>query len=187
LHQLPPLHAADAAFSALATESGRAPQEADWQARGTAIAALIGDRPPDAILVEHYPFGRRPFRREVAEMLAFRAALTNKPYVSVSSVRDILVARKPARAAESAEGAWQVVTPRVDGCHLGGTGDAFCALFLGHFLRAGAAGTALERAASAMFTLVERTHASGADELCLVAAQDDFAPATPRFRAQRLD
>lgn len=92
--------------------------------------------------------------------------------------------------AESGEGAWQVTTPRLAGRagdHLGGTGDAFCALFLGHFLRAGAAGTALERAVSAIFALVERTLVSGADELCLVAAQDDFDPATPRFRAQRLD
>jgi hypothetical protein len=40
---------------------------------------------------------------------------------------------------------------------------------------------------SAMFDLVERTQESGADELCLVAAQDGFDPATPRFRAQRLD
>jgi hypothetical protein len=37
-----------------------------------------------------------------------------------------------------------------------------------------------------MFALVEHTLARGADELRLVAAQDDFDPATPRFRAQRL-
>jgi pyridoxine kinase len=92
--------------------------------------------------------------------------------------------------AEGREGAWQVTTPNLAsraGGHLGGTGDAFCALFLGHFLRAGVAGTALERAVSAMFALVERTLAGGADELCLVAAQDGFDPASPRFRAQRLD
>jgi pyridoxine kinase len=92
--------------------------------------------------------------------------------------------------AEGAEGAWQVTTPRLSAGgagHIGGAGDAFCALFLGHFLRAGAASTALERSVSAMFSLVERTLASGADELCLVAAQDGFDPARPRFRAQRLD
>ena len=97
--------------------------------------------------------------------------------------------------AESGEGAWQVTTPRLTGGaggidgdgHIGGAGDAFCALFLGHYLRASGIGAALERAVSAMFELVERTHASGADELCLVAAQDGFDPAIPRFRAQRLD
>ncbi len=103
LHQLPPLRAADAAFSALATEAGQTPEEADWQARSAALAALIADRPPDAILIEHYPFGRRPFRHEIAEMLEFRATLTNKPYASVSSVRDVLVARKSERAAEAAD------------------------------------------------------------------------------------
>jgi pyridoxine kinase len=60
-------------------------------------------------------------------------------------------------------------------------------LFLGHYLRAADTGLALERAVSGMFDLVERTQESGADELCLVAAQDGFDPATPRFRAQRLD
>jgi len=88
--------------------------------------------------------------------------------------------------ADDGRGAWLVSTPRLP-IAPGGTGDAFSALFLGHYLRAADARLALERAASAMFDLVERTAASGADELCLVAAQDGFDPATPRFRAQRLD
>jgi pyridoxine kinase len=88
--------------------------------------------------------------------------------------------------ADGAEGAWLITTPRLP-IAPGGTGDAFSALFLGHYLRSGDVGLALERAVSAMFDLVERTRASGADELCLVAAQDAFDPPTPRFRAQRLD
>ena len=88
--------------------------------------------------------------------------------------------------ADEAEGAWLITTPRLP-VTPGGTGDAFSALFLGHYLRAADTRQALERAVSAMFGLVERTQASGADELCLVAAQDGFDPATPRFRAQRLD
>ena len=88
--------------------------------------------------------------------------------------------------ADEAEGAWLITTPRL-AIAPGGTGDAFSALFLGHYLRTGDTRQALERAVSAMFELVERTQASGADELCLVAAQDGFDPATPRFRAQRLD
>jgi len=88
--------------------------------------------------------------------------------------------------ADEAEGAWLITTPRLPVAP-GGTGDAFSALFLGHYLRVANARQALERAVTAMFELVERTQASGADELCLVAAQDGFDPATPRFRAQRLD
>jgi pyridoxine kinase len=88
--------------------------------------------------------------------------------------------------ADDAEGAWLITTPRL-AIAPGGTGDAFSALFLGHYLRTADSRLALERAVSAMFDLVERTQASGADELRLVAAQDAFDPATPRFRAQRLD
>jgi len=87
---------------------------------------------------------------------------------------------------DSAEGAWLITTPRLP-IAPGGTGDAFSALFLGHHLRTADTRLALERAVSAMFELVERTHARGADELRLVAAQDAFDPPTPRFRAQRLD
>jgi pyridoxine kinase len=88
--------------------------------------------------------------------------------------------------ADAAEGAWLVTTPRLSVAP-GGTGDAFSALFLGHYLGSADTALALERAASAMFELVERTQASGADELRLVAAQDAFDPKTPRFRAQPLD
>jgi pyridoxine kinase len=88
--------------------------------------------------------------------------------------------------ADAAEDAWLVATPRL-ALAPGGTGDVFSALFLGHYLRSADARRALERAVSAMFDLVERTEASGADELRLVAAQDAFDPTTPRFRAQRLD
>jgi pyridoxine kinase len=88
--------------------------------------------------------------------------------------------------ADSAEAAWRITTPRLP-IAPGGAGDAFSALFLGHYLRAADLRLALERATSAMFDLVERTQASGADELRLVAAQDAFDPASPRFRAQRLD
>ena len=88
--------------------------------------------------------------------------------------------------ADDAESTWLVTTPRLP-IAPGGTGDAFSALFLGHYLRAADTRLALERAVSAMFDLVERTASGGADELRLVAAQDAFDPVTPRFRAQRLD
>jgi pyridoxine kinase len=87
--------------------------------------------------------------------------------------------------ADDPDGAWLIATPRLP-LSTGGTGDAFSALFLGHYLRMGDTRQALERAVSAMFALVAHTLARGADELALVAAQDEFDPSTPRFRAQRL-
>ena len=87
--------------------------------------------------------------------------------------------------ADSASESWLVTTPRhpVD---LGGTGDAFSALFLGHYLATADLRPALERAVAAIFALVARTHASGADELQLVAAQDELPAPTTQLRAWRL-
>jgi pyridoxine kinase len=161
---------------------------------GAGIPELIRDRlVPAAAIVTPNRFeleflSGRPVASVDDARHAARALLALGPALVV--VTGLPVAGGLCVLAEGAEGAWQVTTPSLAdhaGSHLGGTGDAFCALFLGHFLRSGAAGTALERAVSAMFALVERTVASGADELCLVAAQEDFDPAIPRFRAQRLD
>jgi pyridoxine kinase len=41
-------------------------------------------------------------------------------------------------------------------------------------------------ASAAIFAVVERTHAAGADELQLVLAQDELAEPTARFRARRV-
>jgi pyridoxine kinase len=73
--------------------------------------------------------------------------------------------------------AWLILTPRLPR-HFSGTGDAFSALFLGHYLRSAAIRTALERAANAMFTLVEITARRGDTELSMIAAHDAMtAPA----------
>jgi pyridoxine kinase len=92
---------------------------------------------------------------------------------------------KVAVLAASVAEAWLLTTPRhpVD---LGGTGDAFSALFLGHYLVTSDLRLALERAVSAIFALVEATHAARADELLLVAAQDELVAPTRRLRARRL-
>ena len=88
--------------------------------------------------------------------------------------------------ADSADEAWLVATPRLPLAIGGGTGDAFSALFLGHYLAAGELRTGLERAIAAMFALVERTCAAGAEELCLVATQDELVAPGCRFAALRL-
>jgi pyridoxine kinase len=88
--------------------------------------------------------------------------------------------------ADTAEEAWLVATPRLPLAVGGGTGDAFSALFLGHYLAAGELRAGLERAVAAMFALVQRTSAAGAEELELVAAQDELVDPAPRFPAVRL-
>jgi pyridoxine kinase len=87
--------------------------------------------------------------------------------------------------ADNASETWLVTTPRrpID---LGGTGDAFSALFLGHYLKTSDLRLALERAVAAIYTLVEATDAAGADELQLVAAQDQLVAPTRRLRARHL-
>jgi pyridoxine kinase len=62
----------------------------------------------------------------------------------------------------------------------------FSALFLGHYLAAGELRAGLERAVAAMFALVARTSAAGAEELELVAAQDELIDPPRRFAAVRL-
>jgi pyridoxine kinase len=88
--------------------------------------------------------------------------------------------------ADTAEEAWRVATPQLPLSIGGGTGDAFSALFLGHYLNAGELRAGLERAVAAMFALVERTCAASAEELELVAAQDDPVDPGRRFPSVRL-
>ena len=67
-----------------------------------------------------------------------------------------------------------------------GTGDAFSALLLGHSLLAPDLKTGFERAASAIFTLVEMTERLGEEELSLIAAQDCLVKPEVRFKAEAL-
>ncbi|MGI9510611.1 MAG: pyridoxal kinase [Geminicoccaceae bacterium] len=97
----------------------------------------------------------------------------------------------PKRPAElsmlavSREERWLIHTPRLERA-FSGTGDAFGALLLGHYLLAPDLKSALERAASAIFSLVELTAERGEEELSLVAAQDEFAASAPRFSAVQI-
>ena len=88
--------------------------------------------------------------------------------------------------ADMADEAWLVSTPQLPLAIGGGTGDAFSALFLGHYLMTAELRGGLERAIAAMFALVERTSEAGAEELELVAAQDALVAPGPRFPALRL-
>jgi pyridoxine kinase len=87
--------------------------------------------------------------------------------------------------ADAAEASWLVTTPRLPRL-VHGTGDLFSALFLGHHLRRRDIKVALELASAAIFAVVERTHAAGADELQLVLTQDELVDPAARFPARRL-
>jgi pyridoxine kinase len=87
--------------------------------------------------------------------------------------------------ADTEDGSWACTTPRLE-VSLNGTGDAFTALLLGWWLRTGSVPEALSRAVSAMYALVEQTHAERSRELVLVAAQDSFAEPARLFPAERV-
>jgi predicted glycosyltransferase len=92
LAQLPAATIADEDFSTLLDADG---------ARD-ALLDLYRTTDPEVVLIELFPFGRRQFRFELLPLLEAIHASKRRPRVA-SSVRDILVARKPGRAEESAE------------------------------------------------------------------------------------
>jgi len=100
--QLPPVRAADAAFSALVDAGGNAVDET-WRAgRRRALLACFDSARPDLLVLETFPFGRRKMRFELLPLLARAEQAKKKPRI-VCSVRDVLQQRKPSRSAESAE------------------------------------------------------------------------------------
>ena len=90
--------------------------------------------------------------------------------------------------AVTGDGAWLCRTPLIDlDPPRNGTGDAIAALFLGHFLRSGSVASALSLAMSALYGLLERTHAAGTREIQLIAAQDDYAQPPQVFGAEQVE
>ena len=76
-------------------------------------------------------------------------------------------------ACVSDEGAWLVTTPMLPMTVRGG-GDVTAAIFLAHYLTDGPQ-VALRRTAATMYAVLERTHASGSQEMLLVAEQEAIA------------
>jgi pyridoxine kinase len=76
-------------------------------------------------------------------------------------------------ACVTADGAWVVTTPMLPMTVRGG-GDVTAAVFLAHYLTDGPR-VALGRTAATMYAVLERTHASGSEEMLLVAEQDAIA------------
>jgi pyridoxine kinase len=82
--------------------------------------------------------------------------------------------------AVTGEGAWQVVTPRLDRTFTG-SGDLTAAMFLAHYLRSGSAAQAVGQTADIVYSVLKQTTDSGLSELQLVAAQDEIVTPTYHF------
>ena len=93
---LPPLRAADAAFSAIVDGDGRPADAALWAARADTIARTVDRVRPDALILETFPFGRRAFRAELAGLLDRLIETPDRPLIA-ASVRDILVRHNDPR------------------------------------------------------------------------------------------
>ena len=81
------------------------------------------------------------------------------------------------------DGAWVVRTPKLP-IDLSGTGDLFAALFFHHWLERRSVRDALTRTASSVFGIVSATHAGGAGELAIVAAQQELVSPSRVFSAE---
>ncbi|WP_211103878.1 glycosyltransferase family protein [Skermanella pratensis] len=98
--QLPPARSADKSFKRLVGEGDRPLDDAWRERRRAALLDLADAVDPDILLLETYPFGRRPFRFELLPLLE----RPGRPRVVAASVRDILVAKDdPAREVEMAD------------------------------------------------------------------------------------
>jgi predicted glycosyltransferase len=98
--QLPPARAGDSGFGSIVDADGR-PIDDAWRTRRRELLLSVFERyAPAAVLIEMYPFGRRPFRFELLPLLEAAAARRPRP-AALCSVRDILVSKAdPSRTAE---------------------------------------------------------------------------------------
>ena len=86
---------------------------------------------------------------------------------------------------DTADGAWQVVTPRLERTFTG-SGDLTAALFLAHYLEGDHAGEAMGRTADVVYSLLKATTDAGSDELLLVGAQEQLVNPDHHFAVERL-
>ncbi len=89
--------------------------------------------------------------------------------------------------AVTPDAAWRIVTPLIAFEIMpNGTGDAVAALFTVHWLESGDIASALGKAASSIWAVLDATRAMGERELQLVAAQDRLVSPPRRFVPERL-
>lgn len=98
---LPPVRAGAGSLSALLHPDGLPFDAGARDRRRDILLAQMAARPPDVLIVEAYPFGRRQMRFELLPLLAQQAGRAKRPLIA-SSIRDILQGdRSPERVAET--------------------------------------------------------------------------------------
>ncbi|MEM6616302.1 MAG: glycosyltransferase [Pseudomonadota bacterium] len=85
--ELPPCRASDDTIQTLVDARGAPINDTWWEERADALAATFHAFQPDILVTECYPFGRRPFRRELQPLID---AMHTKNGLVVASLRDIL-------------------------------------------------------------------------------------------------
>jgi predicted glycosyltransferase len=102
--QLPPVRSDGASFTRLLDRSGNPVCPELLRERIRMIEATLRDSPPDVLITELFPFGRRVLREEFLAALEAAKAMEPRPLV-LSSVRDILAPPSSPKKAEQAD-AW---------------------------------------------------------------------------------
>ncbi len=102
LFVLPPVKAGPAGFSALVHPDGSLFTAEDKEQRRDLLLKCFDDFVPEVVLIEAYPFGRRPMRFELVPLVARAAAAAHRPLIACS-IRDILQDARPDRRAETLE------------------------------------------------------------------------------------
>jgi len=87
--------------------------------------------------------------------------------------------------ASGPDGRFRLRTPRLP-ITVSGAGDAIAALFFAHLLRMGSSGEAMAQAGSSLFGVLKHTADSGAREMSLVEAQEQFVTPSQVFEAEKL-
>jgi len=107
LHQLPPVRAADATHSRLVYVDGKPLDDSIKAMRRDLLLRLFAGADPHVLILEHFPFGRRRFQWELGPTLIAATKSSMRPAI-VSSVREILVERRPEREADTVAAIEQV-------------------------------------------------------------------------------
>ncbi len=100
IFQLPPVKAGEGGFSALVHPDGRPFDTADKASRRDLLLDCFDRFLPDVVLIEAFPFGRRPMRFELIPLLERAANAAHRPLIACS-VRDILQEVRPERQEET--------------------------------------------------------------------------------------
>lgn len=102
--QLPPVQSDGASFTTLLDASGAPVTDEQMLLRVRTIEDTLRDSPPDVLITELFPFGRRVLRKEFLAALSIAHAARPRPLI-LSSIRDILAPPSNEKKAAQAE-AW---------------------------------------------------------------------------------